>query len=57
MVGVLVLQPVLHLDETCKVLSFDVVVGLQVNLSQLAGSHGVVLGVELVEAVKRLSSL
>lgn len=48
---------VLHLDETCKVFSIDVVVCFQENLPQFAGSHRVVLGVELVKPVKCLSSL
>lgn len=48
---------VLHLDEACKVLSLDVVVCFQVDLSQLAGSHRVVFGVELVEAMKCLPPL
>lgn len=46
-----------HLDETRKIFSFDVVVRLQVNLPQLTGSHWVVFGVELVKAMKCLSSL
>lgn len=47
----------LHLDETCKVLSPDVVVSLQVDLSKLASAHWVVLGIELVKTVEGLSSL
>ena len=47
----------MYLNQASKVFSVDVVVCLQVDFSQLAGPDRVVFGVELVKAVKRLSSL
>lgn len=46
-----------YLYQKCKVLSFDVVVGFQVDFSQLARSHRIIFGVELVKAMKRLPAL
>ena len=48
---------ILYLNQACKVFSIDIVVCLQVDFSQLAGPYRVVFGVELVKAVKCLSSL
>lgn len=45
------------LDDGGKVLAIDVVLRLEVQITQLAGSHGVVLGIELVEALEGLSAL
>lgn len=45
------------LDDGGKVLSVDVVLRLEVQITQLAGSHRVVLGIELVEALEGLSAL
>lgn len=45
------------LDDGGKVFTIDVVLRLEVQITQLAGSHGVVLGIELVEALEGLSAL
>ena len=45
------------LDDGGKVLSVDLVLRLHVQVTQLAGSHGVVLGVELVKTLEGLSAL
>lgn len=45
------------LDDGGKVLAVDVVLRLEVQITQLAGSHRVVLGIELVEALEGLSAL
>lgn len=45
------------LDDGGKVLPVDVVLCLEVQITQLAGSHRVVLGIELVEALEGLSAL
>lgn len=45
------------LDDCGKVFSVDVIFCLQVQITQLAGSHRVVLGVELVETLEGLSAL
>ena len=45
------------LDDGGEVLSTDVVLCLHVQVTQLTGSHGVVLGVEFVETLEGLSSL
>ena len=45
------------LDDFREVQSFDVVVGLEENLAQTTFAHRVVLGVELIEAVKRVAIL
>ena len=46
-----------NLDDFREVQSFDVVVGLEENLPQTTFAHRVVLGVELIEAVKRVAIL
>jgi len=46
-----------HLDDGSKVLPVDEVLRLHVQVPELAGTHRVVLGVELVKALERLSSL
>lgn len=40
-----------------KIFSIDVVFCLQVEVTQLAGSHGVVLGIEFIETLEGLSAL
>lgn len=45
------------LDDGSKIFAVDVVLRLEVQITQLAGSHGVVLGIELVEALEGLSAL
>lgn len=54
---VVVLSGRADLDDGGKVLAVDVVLRLEVQITQLAGSHGVVLGIELVEALEGLSAL
>lgn len=45
------------LNDGGKVLSTKVVLCLQIQVTQLTGSYGVVLGIELIEALEGLSSL
>ena len=45
------------LDDGGKVLSTDVVLCLQVQVTQLTGSHRVVLGVEFIKTLESLSTL
>lgn len=46
-----------HLDNGSKVLAIDSVLRLQIEVTQLAGTHGVVLVIELVKALKCLPPL
>lgn len=46
-----------NLDDGGKVLSIDVVLCLQVQVTQLTGSYGVVLGIELIKTLECLSTL
>lgn len=46
-----------NLDDGGKVLSIDVVLCLQVQVTQLTGSYGVVLGIELIKTLEGLSTL
>lgn len=46
-----------HLDHASKVLSPQVVFSFQIQVPKLTGPHRVVLGVELVKAVKCLAAL
>lgn len=46
-----------NLDDGGEVLSIDVVLCLHVQITQLTGSHRVVLGVELIETLEGLSAL
>lgn len=54
---VLEVDQVSHLDDVAEVLPFDVVVGLDEDLSQDGLPDGVVFGVELVEAVESVAVL
>ena len=45
------------MNEICKVASFDVIVSLDEYLPQLALPYRIVLGVELVKAMKSISIL
>lgn len=46
-----------NLNDCGKVLSIDVILCLQVQVTQLTGSYWVVLGVELIETLEGLSTL
>lgn len=46
-----------HLDYVCKVFSFNVVVGLDEDLSEDGFSNGVVFGVEFVKPMERVTVL
>lgn len=46
-----------HLDYVRKVFSFNVVVGLDEDLSQDGFSNGVIFGVELIKPMKRVTVL
>lgn len=46
-----------NLDYVCKVFSFNVVVGLDEDLSEDGFSNGVVFGVELVKPVECVTVL
>lgn len=54
-----VLSPPLYsyLDDGSKVLAIDSIFRLQIEITQLAGTHRVVLGIELVKALKCLPPL
>lgn len=46
-----------NLDDGGKILSIDVVLCFQIQVTQLTGSHGIVLGIELIETLEGLSTL
>lgn len=46
-----------NFDDGGKILSIDVVLCFQVQVTQLTGSHGIVLGIELIETLEGLSTL
>lgn len=46
-----------NLDDGGKILSTDVVLCFQIQVTQLTGSHGIVLGIELIETLEGLSTL
>lgn len=46
-----------NLDDGGKILSIDLVLCLEVQVTQLTGSHGIVLGIELIKALEGLSTL
>lgn len=50
-------SPYSHLDDGSKVLAIDSILRLQIEVTQLAGTHGVVLVIELVKALKCLPPL
>lgn len=47
----------IYLDNGCEVLSRYMVLSLHVKITQLAGSHGIVLGIEFIETLEGLSAL
>lgn len=46
-----------HLNDSGKVFSSNVVLSLHIKVTQLTGPHRVVLGIELIKALKGLSAL
>lgn len=55
--GIFSIEISTDLDDGGEVLSVDVVLCLHVKVTQLAGSHWVVLCIELVETLEGLSAL
>lgn len=46
-----------HLNDSSKVFPIDVVLCLHVEVTKLAGTHWVVLGIKLVKTLEGLSAL
>lgn len=46
-----------YLDHTSKIFTTNVVLGFQIQVPQLTGTNWIVLGIEFVKSMKRLTTL